>query len=36
MFDTIEDQGEAKDCSIGYMLQCQIFNALQEGQPEAN
>ena len=32
MFDPIEDQGEAKGYSIIYMPQCQIFNALQEGQ----
>ena len=36
MFDPIEDQGEAKDYSSGYMPQCQIFNALQEGQAKVN
>ena len=36
MFDPIEDQGEAKDFSIGYMSRCQIFNALQEGQAEVS
>ena len=36
MFDPIEDQGEARDCSIGYMPLCEIFNALQEGQAEVN
>ena len=35
MFDSI-DHEEAKDYSIGYMPQCQIFNALQEGHAKAN
>ena len=36
MFDPMEDQGEAKDVSIGYIPWCQFINALQEGHAEVN
>ena len=36
MFGPLEDLGEAKDYSIGYMPQCKIFNALQEGHAKVN
>ena len=36
MFDPIEDQGEAKDYSKGYMSHCQMFSVLQQGHAEVN